>query len=293
MRDDFNLRLSIYQHSLTSIQDATKWTIGAFAAIGALLVAGLQLSAVGTINMEEPLQLVVALITMAGALVAVGVVLVRASRVLVPPLVTLPELVKRELRARTRTSEPDEFWSFDPILKWIRPERTALLKTGVRNPHDLYQRLRELEGTDSEQLEQFEQDEKRLTDFASMKVTQDRYTDLMRSLLVGGVIVAICVVCFSWAVNSSKRTNASVTQPIGMRVILTGSEQVLHVNRINPACAKHELMAVAVAGELREPEVVTVPTATCPATHLVVRQDIGVAIPTTAQGSYPSLGVSP
>jgi hypothetical protein len=267
--------------SVIKTQEASKWISGAFAAIGAVLLGGLQLNAVGTLSFDKPVASGVALLTMTTALVTVGLVLARAANVLVPPLVTLPELVRRELRARSASSQGEDFWVSDFLLRSIRSERGSLLQSGATGPHDLYEKLTRARALGEGQAEPLERDAKRLTDFAGLRMTQHHYQQLVGSLLLGGALIALCVVLFSWAVNSSEdKPEARVTQPLAVRVILTGAAQSLPTAKLRPSCAaQRDLTGVAVAGELREPEVVIPPTSLCPALRFTVTRDIGIAVP--------------
>jgi len=282
----------VHQNSVLEIQEATKWVMGSFAAIGAVLVGGLQISAIGTLGFDEPLSIGLAFGTMTVALLAVGLVLARAAHVLIPPLVTLSDLVGRELQARSRTPEADEFWASDPLLHWISRERRSLLKSGATGPHDLYEKLKNAQTAEGGQAEPFERDAKRLTDFAGLRITQDRYRRLVSSLLGGGAVVAACIVVFSWAVNSIEdRQEARITQPLEVRVVLTGTAESLPTAELPPPCERRELTGIAVAGELREPEVVIPPTSLCPAMRFTVTRDIGIAIPVLAE--RPSSSTDP
>jgi hypothetical protein len=50
------------------------------------------------------------------------------------------------------------------------------------------------------------------------------------------------------------------------------------------------MTGVAVAGELREPEVVIPPTNFCPALRFTVKRDIGIAVPVDTRSPATSTG---
>jgi hypothetical protein len=55
------MQASLDQQSVASVQGAARWIVAAFAAIGAILVGGLQVGSLGELETEEPFRLIVAL----------------------------------------------------------------------------------------------------------------------------------------------------------------------------------------------------------------------------------------
>jgi hypothetical protein len=199
--------------SLASLQDAAKWVVGAFAAIGAILVAGLQVGAVGTLGTDEPLRLALALGAMVMALVAVGVVLTCAARVLVSPQLSLADLADLDVRELKRASDEEQVnparallgEPSDPLLKAIHRKREELLKSDVERPLELHGRLNTDQGLTDDQRKLLEEDAERLTDFADTLTARMRFKTLMWWLRVGGGLVAVCIVLFGWAINPQRR----------------------------------------------------------------------------------------
>jgi hypothetical protein len=285
---------TVDQQAVLSVQSTAKWVVAAFAAIGAILVTDLQIGGIGTLGAEQPRRLVLALGAMAIALLAVAVVVILASLVLIPPRMSLSELSKRELQAyrkalRAAGGDPEKAKSpaaFDSVLGAISAEQKWLLRSKASGVHDLYDKWKEAHGAPSQDTSLIDEDAKRVIDFASLQVTQARYSRLIVAVLAGGSVIVLCIVLFAWAANPPKSVEeARITQPIAMRVVFTASPEALRRAGINPACAKQSLSAVAVAGQLQEPEVVTLGRSKCPPSRFVVRRDLGLAIPELSKGS--------
>jgi hypothetical protein len=73
--------LTMLQRSTDKVRETTKWLTGAFAAVGAALIAGLQLTKLGQIELRDP-HIAAVLIGLALALWGVAQVIIRASDVL-------------------------------------------------------------------------------------------------------------------------------------------------------------------------------------------------------------------
>jgi hypothetical protein len=85
---------------LKAVQVATRWLVGAATAVLAVLLAGVQLSALGQLASDRPGRLAIAVIACALGLLAVGTILVLAARVLVSPGWTLSKLAHLETQHR-------------------------------------------------------------------------------------------------------------------------------------------------------------------------------------------------
>lgn len=285
--------LSLEQRQVAALLSAARWIVAAFASIAAILVAGLQVGQVGTIGAHEPLRLVVGLGSGAVALLAVVGVLARASAVITSPRISLVDLVQREVRAATKAAQrsggdpagaPDPS-DLDELLGAISIHRKSLLYSDAKGPQQLYELLKKAraEGGD---LQLLEKDEERLADFSTLKEVERRYSKLLHWVMAVLGVVAICIVALSWAV--SKQPSPRVASPLTVRIILQGSAKALAHAGVDTDCTARELSGVAVDAALSEPEVVTEPTAHCPAMRLVVTKEVGIAIPVLGQSTTSS-----
>jgi hypothetical protein len=84
------------QRSTDTIRETTKWLTGAFAAVGAALIAGLQLAKLG--QLQGGGRIAIAIIGLAIALTGVGRVILKASDVLTVRYVSSEEISREQIR---------------------------------------------------------------------------------------------------------------------------------------------------------------------------------------------------
>lgn len=133
-------------------------------------------------------------------------------------------------------------------------------------------------------------------DWANDWVARDRFARLPGAIFIAGLAVALNLAIFAWAVNpSGLEAAARVDAPIPVTVYLDppvadnpAASAALDAivpapeRRVRPhACLNDldRLAAIAVAGDLRTPEVVVTPQGSCPALQFRVTSDVGVVVP--------------
>lgn len=273
-----------------SVRAAARWLISAFAAIGAILIAGLQVRAVGTLGTDQPWRLTLALVTVCIALLAVGLVIVKASTVLIEPAITWNDLVYRETQALQKQIEGSALAAagnhlrFDELLTTLEHggELQAVPFTG---PRDLRQSLREArrvqdpsEAQHRDRIRQLEQAANNYLMYANDWRSAQLYDGLKRVLVPAGVVLALCVVGFSWAVTPETPTTPQVTTPVAVEVYVKDTPALKDAG-LNQECANKQLKGFAVGRTLSEPEVVTHRAGKCSAHRFIVFPNIGVAVP--------------
>jgi hypothetical protein len=109
------------QRSTDTIRETTKWLTGAFAAIGAVLVAGLQIAKLGQLELSG-VRIVVALLGLTVALAGVARVILKASDVLTVRYASFKEISqeqwREELKERGIATEGAPMLSSE-LLDWI------------------------------------------------------------------------------------------------------------------------------------------------------------------------------
>ncbi|MFD9885885.1 hypothetical protein ACFWZT_31020 [Streptomyces alboflavus] len=283
-----DLALSNEDHG-SSVRAAARWMITAFAAIGALLVAGLQLQALGEI--EDDRWLAAALASALLALVATGSVIVFASYVLVAPSLTWDDLIRRETTAMIALAQasgvqaPSAATDLDDLLREL-VAATEMRAAPLASPRDLRQdlaaarqALAQNPSDDARQVrvQQIEETAAVCLHHANAWQSRYRYKILIRVLIPAGLLIAGCVVIFAWASHPPDKA-PKVTKPISVSVYLLEQPEEGARSEITASCAGKRLEGTAVAGTLSEPEVVTKPQPGCPAQRFTVTSSLGVAI---------------
>ncbi|WP_236244207.1 hypothetical protein [Streptomyces sp. CC210A] len=273
---------------------AARWLVSAFAAVAAVLVAGLQLRSVGTLDSSQPGRLVLALGSAGVALLVTGLIIVKASYVLISPTLTWYDLVARETKALVKqaASPPvvaaGSHLRFDPLLTELE-HANEMHPVPFTGPRDLRRALRSareaVAATPSDEnrakLQQLEQMTDALLQRANAWQSMQLHRSLTKVLIPSGILLAASVVAFAWAVTPENKGAPAVTKPIQVQVYLKNVPQALKKAGLESTCAKGPLDGTAVGGTLSSPEVSTRRAPGCAAAKFVVTSEIGVAVPTT------------
>ncbi|GAB1695133.1 hypothetical protein [Krasilnikovia sp. M28-CT-15] len=273
-----------------TIRAAAQWLVVAAGAVGAVLVAGLQLGAIGALVKRWPL-LVIATIAFVAALAVVGWIIRTASAVLVIRRVTLNDLLRARTAQQARetgitlASEPDEeMLRIDLDIssnRWLLPpphQSLSALYGAYRAAVD--DALKgDAKGVAREAMLRPYLVE--IASFARTELARARYQDLSAGITGWrGWILIVSIIAFAVAVGLPKPDEPPhISGPVATTVVLTGLPQKLHAAGLDESCAGVTLIGTAVDGTLTEPVVVTQRTPTCQAARFTVTKDIGLAIP--------------
>jgi hypothetical protein len=131
------------QQPVLSMREAAKWITTAFAAVGAALVASLQLSGLGQLDLDDP-NLWWAAIGFGVAMVFVGVAIFYSTKVLFSPYITFADLTEAHSRAVAeagrRRKHPQEKlrpWRFDVLLEAIDRDKPDLYEAAATDLGEL------------------------------------------------------------------------------------------------------------------------------------------------------------
>ncbi len=219
------------------IRDAGKWLIGASAAVGAALIAGSQLSNIGSLPLcaartETCFRLPLALVGAAIALGGIAYVMWRAVQILLPVEITIDEL--NDSWSKTSTW-PMDWWWYRRKLSRRFPEiwyfRRNLSQIGNRDPAALIQSRTETwtayaqsendvltadkasKASAKERMAAAKADwNQAVADVDSVLAAAQnqrlmgRFTGMLRQLLLATVITALGITLFAWASNPSPAT---------------------------------------------------------------------------------------
>jgi hypothetical protein len=116
----------------------------------------------------------------------------------------------------------------------------------------------------------------RVRDFANYELARRMFRALLPRLAFAGTIVVIGVAVYAFEIGHAPPAPPSVSSPVPVRLVITAKRTLAKLGR---SCNSSAIYGVAVAGRLREPEVVTAGTNGCEAVRLKVTPRTGVAIP--------------
>jgi len=300
------------QQPTLSMREAAKWITTAFAAVGAALVASLQLSEFGKFELDDP-NLWVAAIGFGVAMVFVGVAIFQSTKVLFSPYITFADLTEAHslavAAAGRRRKDPQAKlrpWRFNVLLEAIdrdKPNLYGAVATDLGDLGDKHsQALQDLATHEAggvlldrqgRQLDDQAAKETlatarltleavdRTVDYANNFATRRNLNRLLNYLKRAGSVALLGLIVFVWSVNRPKP--ADVVWPIPVVVMLNAHGQTLYAAKLGPTCNANAVKAMAVAGDLQEPEVVTQATEGCGVISMNVTEDVGLAVPQPSQ----------
>jgi len=287
-----NEHWSIESRAGTSIRDATKWLLAAFAALFVILAGGLQFSSVTRI--DDPVRDAVAVVCIAVAFTATIAVIFSAARVLTDLGLTLDDLLAREIDAKilqaNLSQDPHshrlvgEALELDDLLLRINGNR-GLTRAQSMSPTRLRDALTEAAQVPCglpEVRPAAESDVRLLLDAANRVHYSQIFTHLLRGVRVASIVVPLAILGFAWATSSAADLSADVTAPFDTGVTFTAGTDHSRLG-LGPTCSAASLRAVAIGGTLARPLVVTRATSRCAPATFVVTPELGISIPEAAQ----------
>jgi membrane protein YdbS with pleckstrin-like domain len=265
-----------------AVRTAAQWLVAAAGAVGAVLIAGLQIGDLGRLVSAWP-PLVLAIAAFAAALLIVGQVIRLASRVLVVSRATISDLLRAQtgqsVRTRTKirieaTRRTDRdlrqvHQQIENDQAWLHPDDPSVTDLFLR-----YEALRK----DPASAAEADELHRRLTTicaFARGALTRMAYQRLSDTVTgwPGWVFLAAVIV---FAVSLGWPVPAPVTAAYRVEVLLKGKPPA----GLGPDCRPgSRLTGVALGGSLAAPEVITEPAGDCAAARFTVTGEVGFAFP--------------
>lgn len=210
-----------YAAATETLRATVRWLVTAAAAVGGALVAGLQLTGVGSLGRDELLRLCVAVTGLVAALLAVGYMVLRASQILTDEWVTLAELdiekFERQVRApksrRDRQRRQILAGLYDQ-LGFVQDELFASLAPDVPALYAKLMRANEEARRDpgspaAAAVGPLQQAASAVVEFANFYITRERLKQLRPQLGWAAAVTAAGVLVFAYAVNPPQPRAAS------------------------------------------------------------------------------------
>ena len=287
-----------FVQSTDAMRQSTRWIAGAFAGIGLVLVAGLQLGKLGELSLTD-WRLQLAMVAMAAALVLVGVVIWLGSRVLASRYSNIEEMPAKQ---------PWDHWLKDlPAADLATRFELENLGQFVAHRHELLQELQNLRAG-PEQGEQLlnrrlaiaqELDElNQLADNAlaigNHRATRASYDRFRRGSFWASLIIVLAVAVFAWASSA-----ATVNEPTLVQIKLSPKGQKQKAAVLGEHCVRGLIPAVVTApgsffvtarSSWRAPEVLAVPSNCRGQPHrFKLESALGTMVPVSGRISARSL----
>lgn len=286
-----------------------KWMVAAAGAIATVIVAGLQLTAIANL---QPWAAIVAACGAAVALVAIGSVLLGATRVLAMQGPTVIELSNEELNAGVLEPSANlDGKALPPLIAWVRERRTSLLGdatsitslytdgvVGARRALDGLRRgekskwaSRDLDPKSASDVAWLEAEYaaatarvERLEEAADYWQRRKAYSDvinrapkLFNFFVLGILVFAVIPV---WGHSS---VTSEIKDPLPAQIYVRDADAAGV-----PSDCPATLSGQIVGGSLDRPIVVTVPTGSCPALKLAAQNDALIVVPNPTGSSAPN-----
>jgi F0F1-type ATP synthase membrane subunit b/b' len=276
-----------------TLRESAKWLIGAYAAVGAAMIAGLQLTSLGKI--EDHTRFWVAVLTAGAALAAVVVGIYVVSKVLAPAEVKDNDLDAAERRVREdrsvlkgRAKTARELKEkYQQALDESEEDRKAISAPTVHDgeKQTAKERLAAAEKEVVTLLEPLEAIRRRLV----FENVQRRYSEAKRVLAVVAGVVVASVIAFAWAANPSEESQTAAKISAHGPSLEVPSRVVVSVSKVRPSlaalrkrlgvgCKLDEVQALVVGGTASSPEIVTLPEGHCNVQRFTASQNIGIVL---------------
>ncbi|GGQ87830.1 hypothetical protein [Couchioplanes azureus] len=233
-----------YLAATEALRATTRWLVTAAAGVGAVLVAGLQLTGLGSLGAQEMPRLVAAFGGLVVALTGVGYMVLRASQILTTEWVTLADIEKdifdhrvrqsaqrsdggARPRLRDRVARPRDrryrlraamIEGLKERLEFIAEELFGSLATSVP---DLYAQLADAneaargapDSAPARSAAALQQAAVTVVAFANFYITKEWFKVLRRQLAAASAVVIAGVLVFAYAANPPKPAEVAGERP--------------------------------------------------------------------------------
>jgi hypothetical protein len=268
------------------MREVAKWLIVILGAIGGTLIAGIQLTDVGS---AKDAHLTDAVLGLGVSLAGVGLAIGFTVSVLIPTELTLPKLARASKWSpvkRLVKREPEVLFGHGPgiaNLELARLGANAAAKAAdaalAASPSNI--RLKDELETALAERERVGGHVHRFLGFALVAQVRAKLNRALLAMLAGGIMAAAGMTLFAWASHSDQSATSSVEtipkRPSEATVALSKHGRAVLTKRLGDNCPDKKIAAIALGGEPDALDVVSVPTANCAATRFTLTEDMGVA----------------
>ena len=222
-----------YSTATDNLRTATRWLLTAAAAAGAVLVAGLQLTSIGSPGTGDWPRLAAATAGLTAGLGAVGYMIFQASMLLTDEWITLAQLemepFRQQLQDSGRRRDKRRSEEIDRIYNELQSYQDEFYGSVAESLSDLYRRLieanKKARESPSPEHARAAADLRRAVDTivqaANYSYTRSGFAALRRHLAQAGAVFAVGIVIFAYAANLPNP--GSKTTSTGHSTVQSGS----------------------------------------------------------------------
>jgi hypothetical protein len=272
--------------AIDQFRSTAKWIIAAFAAVGASLVAGFQITGVGNLH---GWYVWLGFGGLALALASVLLAVFAVARVLLPQQVLLGDLKGQvsDLVERDKTllkAQAKDLTTLIHDYLEAYEQFPELWDAAKANPNDPSKKQAAEAGT--AELLSLEDAVNYLSTLALAEKVRKAFTSMGPRLVLGVAGTAIGVLAFTYAANhqgakaeAPPHTSKAVGQsPVGVHLRLSRAERELLAPELGRNCAGEKLWGLAIGGRPVALDVVTIPTPRCRSVRVLVVPGAGITV---------------
>ena len=220
-----------YAAATDHLRTATRWLLTAAAAAGAAMVAGVQLTSIGSLSLSDWPRLLAAGAGLATGLGAVGYMIFRTSRLLADEWITLAQLeleeFKRQLRDSRSRRDRQRGLAIDRIYEELQGYQDELYGGAAKSISDLYSRLIKAndaarESPDPARIKtaaDLRNAVDALVQAANYSYTRADFAVLRRRLAQASAVFVAGVVVFAYAANPPKPATGTAVFQAGKAAV--------------------------------------------------------------------------
>jgi hypothetical protein len=290
------------------IRASAQYLLGAFAAVGAVLAAGLQLGDVGDVSLDQnPVRFWMTFVGIAAAVLGITLAIAGAGGVSTKSHVDLSWLVQNPDSEATKKINEDnalrQGTSLDELRDQVNQAVTAASATfrevvELGDPGEDPAKQRRATGLAAKYEQQtatlghLKRIRSDVLDVASYYRVKESYDQAKKAIVAGALIGSAGITAFAWGahapVDSDIDPGGVVPKtPSAVTVVLTDAGTQRFRDDIGATCDGSKVAAIAFDATGTTYTVVTEKTDDCEVARLSVSPDLGQVIPRVAEGGDP------
>jgi hypothetical protein len=282
------------------IRASAQYLLGAFAAVGATLAAGLQLADIGEVSFDEDaLRAGLTFVGLAGAVVGIAVAIAAAADVSTQSHVSLPWLIANRTSPARDAVDSDAALRQGLSIEQLKDQIDAAVAAAADTYRQIVvfgdpgidpakvaeeKRMRTRHTQNTAALSQLKQVRSDVLDVASYYRIRSAYESAKGKIVRGAVAAALGLAAFAWGANPPDAPDLDPggvmpKTPSEVTVILTDAGNSKFRDQLGSDCDTSRVSAIAFAVDHTTYDVVTEKTDQCASVELSITEKLGAVVP--------------